>query len=578
VTQHSDTSRATDVIVIGGGPVGLCMVLQLAMYGIRSVLVEAAAETRWHPKGNTNNARTVEIFRRLGIADAVRGLGVPADHPFDVAFFTRYNAFEIARGRTPSQRERLALRELAPATHQVAEPPHRANQMYLERLLFERATALPEVTLKFGCTAEAFVQDSDGVAVTVTNADAKEEIWRGRYIVGCDGSRGVVRRMLGIKYGGEEQLMNVFMSGLFTSVHLRIPDLLPKFLGRRRAWMYVALNVDAQVIMISLNGRDEFMMHIPTRDGRSLDEAAVRARVRHAIGADIPVELVSRREWNAGAYLVADRYQFGRAFLAGDSAHLYTPTGGFGLNTGVDDTGNLAWKLAAVLHGWGGVRLLDSYEAERRPVALRSVNVSRNLGKARMNVEIAPVTEEDSPAGAAARDALARSEFITTNHFILPEERDWLGVILGGRYDGSPVIVADGATPPDSLEEYVPSDLPGGRAPHVWLDRGRGPGSSLYDRLGPGLTLLRLGDRPADATALTTAAQTRGIPLHVVDVTLAEASELYRRQLYLVRPDHYIAWRGDALPDDVDSLLAVVTGASDAARPSAQRTPSFDEA
>ena len=171
----------------------------------------------------------MEIFRRLGIADAVRELGVPADHPFDIAFFTRYSAFEIARGRTPSRRERLARRDEAQATHQVVEPPHRANQMYVERLLFDRAAAQPLITLKFGHTAEAFAQDGDGVTATLAGADGTKEIWRGRYIVGCDGGRGLVRKALGIKYGGEEQLMNVFISGLFTSVHLRIPDLLPKF-------------------------------------------------------------------------------------------------------------------------------------------------------------------------------------------------------------------------------------------------------------------------------------------------------------------------------------------------------------
>jgi 2-polyprenyl-6-methoxyphenol hydroxylase-like FAD-dependent oxidoreductase len=547
------------VIVIGGGPTGLSMALHLDMHGIDVTVVEAEPTTRWHPKGNTNNARTMEIFRQLGLADRVRELGIPADHPFDIAFFTRFNAFEIARGRTPSRAERLAQRNVAPATDQVVEPPHRANQMYVERLLFEHAASRPRISLKFGCAARAFVQDEDGVTVTLQAGDGVEEPLRARYLVGCDGGRSLVRKTLGIKYGGEAQLMDVFLAGLFTSIHLRIPDLYPKFVGHRRAWMYMAVNPDMHLVMISLNGRDEFIMQMPTEPGHVMDESTIVTRVKKAIGADIPVEIIGHRQWNAGDYLVAENYQQGRAFLAGDSAHLYTPTGGYGLNTGIDDTNNLAWKLAAVLRGWGGDGLLESYEIERRKAALRSSNVARNLGKLRLKADVTAVAEEDSPAGEAARQELAKSPFVTTHHFTLPEDRDWLGVILGSRYDDSPIVVSDCAPPPDSLERYVPSDIPGGRAPHLWLDQGRAAGSSLFDRLGPGFTLLRLtGER--DTSPLEDAARVRGVPLTVLDIASPAARELYARSLYLIRPDRYIAWRGDELPRDVDALLDTVRG------------------
>jgi 2-polyprenyl-6-methoxyphenol hydroxylase-like FAD-dependent oxidoreductase len=559
VAEVSERSYSTDVVIVGGGPTGLSLALHLDMYGIDCTLVESEPATRGHPKGNTNNARTMELFRKLGVADGVRDLGVPADHPFDIAFFTRFNGFEIARGRTPSRIERLQTRAAAAATDQVPEPPHRANQMFVEQLLFERVATRPHITRKFGCTARSFIQDSDGVTVTIADRDGTVETLRARYVVGCDGSRSLVRRTLGIKYGGEAQLMDVFLAGLFTSVHLRIPDLYPKFVGHRRAWMYMSLNPDVHLVMISLNGADEFLMQIPTQAGTTVDTDSIVARVKKAIGVDIAVEIISHRQWNAGAYLVAEKYQSGRAFLAGDAAHLYTPTGGYGLNTGIDDSSNLAWKLAAVISGWGGEGLLASYEYERRKTALRSSEVARGLGKTRIKVEVPAVAEEDSPAGQSARNIIAQSPFVTTHHFTLPEDRDFLGVILGARYDGSPLIVADGPPPADSLEHYVPSSIPGGRAPHLWLDRARGPGSSLYDHIGSGFALLRFGGS-SDTSRLETAAQSGEIPLQIVDVQLPEARALYDRNFYLVRPDGYIAWCGDALPNDVDGLLDIVLG------------------
>jgi hypothetical protein len=399
--------------------------------------------------------------------------------------------------------------------------------------------------------------------------DDGEQTWRARYVVGCDGGRSLVRRALGIKYGGEAQLMDVFLAGLFTAVHLRIPDLYPKFVGKRRAWMYMTVNRDEHTAMISLNGRDEFIMQIPSKPGQAMDDGALVRKIQQAVGADIPVEIISHRQWNAGAYLVAESYQSGRIFLAGDAAHLYTPTGGYGLNTGIDDTSNLSWKIAAVLQGWGGQGLLDSYGCERRKAALRSSDVARGLGKTRIRVDVPPVAEQDSPEGEAARRVIAQSPFVTTHHFTLPEERDWLGVILGSRYDGSPVIASDTEPPPDSLETYRPSDVPGGRAPHLWLDQGRGPGSSLYDHVGAGLTLLRFGRQ--NVQALEAAAQARAIPLTVVDVSLPAARALYERALYLIRPDCTIAWRGDALPDDAGALLDTITGRVPVAQPEAQR-------
>jgi FAD binding domain len=243
--------------------------------------------------------------------------------------------------------------------------------------------------------------------------------------------------------------------------------------------------------------------------------------------------------------------------LAGDSVHLFTPTGGFGMNTGIDDAANLSWKLAAMVQGWGGADLVATYEPERRPIAVRNTTAARLLAIAIGEMPAGPTLDEDSPAGAAERRQLGG--FLQST---LGEEFASLGVQLGARYDGSAIIVADGAPPADDPITYVPSSVPGGRAPHFWLDQGRGIGSSLYDRLGLGFTLLCLGKEAGDARALVEAARARGIPLAILRIADDEARALYERDFALIRPDQHVAWRGNALPDAPDRLLARVTGAA----------------
>jgi len=211
---------STPVAIVGGGPVGLVLALFLDFHGIKSTLFNADPEARWHPKGNIHNARTMELFRKVGIADRIRALGLPGDHPFDVAYFTRLNAYEIARGRTPSRDERLARRLLRPATDQLPEPTHRVNQMYVEWLLFEEANLRPGVTMRFGWTVEDIHESEGGVSLIARATDGRTQSYRAAYVVGCDGSRSTVRKSLGISYEGEDHLMNVFMGGEFVSIHM----------------------------------------------------------------------------------------------------------------------------------------------------------------------------------------------------------------------------------------------------------------------------------------------------------------------------------------------------------------------
>lgn len=266
--------------------------------------------------------------------------------------------------------------------------------------------------------------------------------------------------------------------------------------------------------------------------------------------------MLDHRLWTAGVALVAEQFIAGRVILAGDAAHLFTPTGGFGMNTGMDDTSNLAWKLAAILEGWGGRNLLQSYEIERRPVAERNTIAARDLNVHLAKLSVPATIEDDSAEGDAARRQV--SAYLTT----FGEEFASLGVQLGARYDGSPIIAADGAPPADDYLRYTPSSIPGGRMPHFWLDRGRGYGSSVFDRLSFGFTLLRLGGRTPDTGAIERAARARNVPLDVLDIPASEVRDLYERDLVLVRPDQYVAWRGNTPPADADRLLARLVGAT----------------
>jgi 2-polyprenyl-6-methoxyphenol hydroxylase-like FAD-dependent oxidoreductase len=556
----------TPVAIVGGGPVGLVLALLLDHHGVKCTIFNTEPHSRWHPKGNGQNARTMEIYRRLGFSDEVRRLGLPGDHPFDQAYFTRLNAHEIYRFPMPTRDERIAMRRQMPVIDQLPEPMFHVNQMYVERYLLERVRKLESIDVRFGWEVDWFTQDESGVRLHARRNDGTDEIiCNAAYAVACDGGLSSIRKTLGIGYEGDVQKKDAYWAGQFFSIYMRIPDLY-KFVGHRRAWMYWAVNPDPHTrgVIFTLNGVDEFMMLIKPERGRTdVDVAQVADWVKRTIGADIPVEIIAYHPWSAGQALVAERYKAGRIFIAGDAAHLFTPTGGFGMNTGIDDSSNLAWKLAAVLQGWGGPRLLDSYEAERKPIGHRNTGASRKYASRMHDAVVPDEVEADGPAGDAARAAASKLSYVRYNHFNRDEDKDAVGVQIGGRYDGSPIIVADGEPPPEifpeTYDEYVPTSLPGGRAPHLWLDGRREMGSSLFDRLGRGFTLLRL-NATAETMALEQTAAARGIPFTILDVTLPEARALYGHDLALIRPDQYIAWRGDRLPNDLDALLAHVTG------------------
>ncbi|WP_052864096.1 FAD-dependent monooxygenase [Streptomyces niger] len=544
----------TPVALVGGGPVGLLLALFLDRYGVAVTVFDSEPALPAYPRGSTHNARTMEHYRTLGLAGRVRALGLPAGHDAGITFFTRYSGHELAILPWPGPAEAAAHTRAAPRTDQTPEPMHRANQMYVERLLLAHAATRPRITLRYGHRVTAVEERPDGVRLT-TEHEGVPGAWEAGYAVGCDGGRSLVRRHLGIAYEGPGSLEQEVLGRRAVAAHLRIPGL-PELLGTRRAWSHWAVNAELALNLISLDGNTEFFLLTSSVDPDTARDADLVRLVRRAAGTDLAVQVVSHRPWTPGAALVAERFGSDRMLLAGDAAHLFTPNGGFGMNTGLDDAANLSWKLAAAVHGWAGPGLLASYEAERRPVALRNTAAARELNIGLGAIDRPAVLEEDSPRGAAAREkagaALAEYGLRTL---------DTLGVQLGARYTGSPVVDAgDDTPPPDSFTAYTPSSVAGCRAPHLWLDDVRGPGSSLFDRFGTGFTLLCLGGDAAAAAGFEAAARDLGVPLTVLPLADPLARELYGRDLVLVRPDQHTAWRGAAPPADPAALLARVTG------------------
>ncbi|NQV56305.1 MAG: FAD-dependent monooxygenase [Rhodospirillales bacterium] len=539
------------VFVVGGGTVGLFLAMELGAHGVPFLLVDAKDTTSTHPKGSTVNSRSMEHLRRLGAAAELRKIGVPPDHPTDIAYVTRFNGFELGRIEMPSTNDKMGNPGPWGPTQLTPEPIHRCNQMYLEPVLRAHAEAPATSDLRFGWKMNSFEQFADHVEAEIEEiATGATRSVRSDYMVACDGGNGMVRRELGFKYGGRSSSGDRFYDGRMLSIYLRAPKVYD-ILNFPVAWHFLTINSDLRFDCISLDCKGEFVVLAHVDDETPPADIDARALFHKTIGADVDAEIISVQEWWAGLALVLDNYQDRRVFLAGDSVHLFTPSGGFGFNTGMDDAANLAWKLAAAVQGWGGAKLLETYETERQPIGVRNTTESGKLAEQIASLQIPPHIEEESPEGEAERAAFR----VDVEKF--REEFASLGIQLGARYDGSPIIVSDGTTPPpDDAKAYIPSAVPGGRAPHYWI----GEKQSLFDTFGPGFTLLRIGKNAPDGSGLEDAAKTRGIPFTTVDIPEPAMLELYQSPLALIRPDQHVAWRGDSAPDDPGAMLDIVTG------------------
>ncbi len=552
--QALKTYLKTDVLVVGAGPCGLMLANELGRRGVRCLVIDTKPDTAFNPQANATQARTMEHFRRLGFANEIRALGLPADHPTDIAYFTRYAKHELSRISLPTAAEALVKIKSMTGSWSAAELPHRVSQKFVEQALRRHAQALPSAEVRYGWTMDRFSDEGTAIHASIrpTEGELVQQV-NAKYLVGADGARSFVRRQLGIEWGGVTGIQREFMGGKMFAVYLRAPTFL-SVLQHPKAWMYVAVNHQRRAFMASVDGVSEFAFHAALRPGEDADnwtEDDARRVFAEAVGVDIPIEILSMGNWLAGHALVAQRFQKGRVFIAGDAAHLFTPTGGLGYNTAVEDAVNLGWKLASVLAGHAPSELLDSYEAERKPLAERNTKYARRFADSVGLFTAKPELDEDSASGNAERE-LAGKYF--NEHARL--EFNIPGVTFGGRYDGSPIIFADGAAlPPDEPNVYTATASPGGRPPHVWLDDGR----SLFDLFHTEWTLLVLGPEEVATDAFEAAAAALSVDLRVVRLPLTSLSALYEAPLALIRPDQIVAWRGTNAEDAL-KVLMLVTG------------------
>ncbi len=544
----------TKVVIAGGGPAGLIIAIELGRRGVPCVLVEEDAGPPQFPKANATTSRTMEHYRRLGFATEIRALGLPLDHPQDIAYFTRYATHEIARVPWRSRREAIAAREEANSRWPTPEPLHRTQQMYIEPVLKRQAERWPSVDARFGWRLVDMRARPDGVSATLEEiASGRREAFACEYLVGADGPRSIVRESLGIEYQGWSGEERDFMGGRMLALYFRsrdFYDLVPK----KRCWQYWAVNRERRSFLCAIDGESLFVYHTQLPRGEEPSEALARKSLALSTGREFPIEAIGTATWTAGFTLVAQRYADAneRVFIAGDAAHLFTPTGGQGYNTAVDDCANLGWKLAAACQGWGGAWLLGTYESERKPIGHRNTGFARAMADSIGRMTPPADLEDETPEGARSRELLGQKLVEHCNR-----EFDIPGIHFGVFYGGSPIVCDDGTPPPaDDWHHYTPHATPGARAPHLWVS----DGVSVFDRLGRDFTLLRLGGAAHDTSGLEAAARRRATALAVIDVSPTEARDLYGRDLVLVRPDHHVAWRGNAPPADPQAVIDRVLG------------------
>jgi 2-polyprenyl-6-methoxyphenol hydroxylase-like FAD-dependent oxidoreductase len=539
---HQVISEQVDVVIVGGGPFGLMLANELGRRGITAELFDEKPSTAFNPQANATQARTMEHYRRLGFADEIRGLGLPPEFPTDVAYYTRFAKHELARLKLPSAREACERVVNLSGSWSTPELPHRVAQKFVERVLRRHAESLPGISLHYGWRVVDFAEERGHVVAEVAEVGrGGRRTIKGPYLAAGDGARSFVRRRLGISYAGKAGIIRNFFGGRMLALYLRAPNFY-RLVPHPPAWMNVTFNRDRRAFMCAVDGKSEFAFHTQLRDGENeneISDADALAMFEAAVGVPIEAEILSRDAWTAGHALVAERFQQGRILLGGDAVHLFTPTGGLGYNTAVDDAVNLGWKLAAVIKGIGGPLLLESYELERRPVAVRNTNFARQFADSLGLFKPKDGLESEGSLGETLRrEAGAYLEAHGRAEFDIP------GITFGARYDASPVIVSDGSrVPPDAMNAYIPTAAPGGRAPHAWLDDSQ----SLFDRFGFEWTLLRLGASAPTGERLIAAAVAAGMRLQVVYVASDALRRLYEAPLGLIRPDQIVAWRG---PDD----------------------------
>lgn len=525
------------VLIVGAGPVGMVAALALARQGVPSVLVDQGFETSVHPKLDYVNARSMELFRQLGIADDVRLAGVAPEHRADVIWSTGLAGEAITRWGLPSVSEEWQRIADVDDGTQPAEPGQRISQVELEPVLRALCRRSWLIDLRPGLRLDTLTQDGEGVTAhlvdVMTNGGT---VLRSRYLLGCDGAASRVREAVCI---GEDSFGVPGLPGAFM-VHFKSRDL--DTLHRHgRFWHYFAF----RYVILAQDEVDTWTAHVNGVEPTEFDTtpADPKAFLLDTMRVDLKIDKVLLTSRWRPDFAIANAYRAGRVLLAGDAAHRMFPTGAYGMNTGIGDAVDAAWKVAALVKGYGGPALLDSYESERRPVGLRNMRTShRHLG---VHLKAGTLLRENAPLDAVA-------SFLTAER----GENEYRGIELGYRYNDSPVVCHEGSPePPWRPEAYTPTTWPGGRPPSLVGNSGR----SIYDEFIPSFTLV---DFAGDGRAgpLLEAAAAQGVPVRHTVLTHTRARQVWERDLVLLRPDHHVAWRGNTAHQDPAAVVRLVRG------------------
>ncbi|HWK60812.1 MAG TPA: FAD-dependent monooxygenase [Eoetvoesiella sp.] len=539
--MNTMTCEEIPVLIVGGGPVGLALANELNYRNIRYVLVDEKDGQVTFPAGEAIFSRTMEHLRRWGLAQRARFPSeFPSDYPLNIGFFTALN------GRMLAAFPGLSNQEIPAASDGISpEGPVICPKRIFDPLLRDAALEKAPGAIRYHTRLEDFVQDETGVTATLADLDtgARSTV-RAQYLVACDGGHGQTRSKIGVKYAGS------FAQGRNFAAFFRSPDLLDRIVAKYGAPFFQmhTVNTPRRPYLTTVDGKELWRLSMYVEEGEQIDPLPT---VLASLGMDVQVEIIQAQPWT-GHMVVAERYGLNRVLLAGDAAHLRWPKGGFGANTGIGDAVDLGWKIAASLAGWGGKNLLASYEAERRPIALRNTAEAANNYKLDQLIVADPELDSPTVQGEWTRAKMAslvnekrRREFTTQ------------GIQLGYRYRDSPICCPDGTPePPDDAVDYKPSTWPGSRAPHAWVK----DGVSTLDYYGQGFVLMSF-DESIDTDAFTRGFAQRGVPFARHGIASEQARKLYEYPLVLVRPDGHVAWRGSRAPDDILQVVDRVRGA-----------------
>lgn len=541
-SNNNEAKDAVPVLIVGGGPVGLGLALELAKQNVRSVLIEQADGDVTLSKMGHVSVRSMESCRRWGVSDEVRNCGFPVDYPHNQIFCTSLNGIEVGTIEVPSHTDDTSFSDISP------ERKQRCPQLWFDPILRRAAEKSPLITLTYFTRMIGFTQDETGVTAQVEDVQSGERRQiRAQYLVGADGGNSKVRETLGFYLEGE--VLSYSVSIYFTSRDLLKHQKMPTgtrywLIGEEGTWGNLTVVDGKDIWRLTITGSMEKVEASDFDADYWLRRCLGRDDIAYSITAVMP--------WRRPR-MVANHYGKGRVYMVGDACRLNTPNGGFGMNTGLDDVVNLGWKLRGAIEGWASPDLFASYEAERRPIAIRNTTAAaENFRLTKPDVSYENV-EASGPVGEAARKDL----FAALSRDTGPEW-ETIGVFLGYRYEGSPAIIGDGTPEPeDDLSVYVPTARPGHRAPHFWVK----PGQSVLDLFGDAFVLLDFGGNANGASArLQDAARELGVPFKVAAIDNAAAHRLYERRYVLVRPDGHVAWRGDALDIAPEALIGTIVG------------------